>query len=73
MKLLRDLFTDAQDNWEWASIQGAAAFAAFMIIAFYHYIWLGNTFDPLAFGSGTGAIAAATGAHKIMSNKGDEE
>lgn len=71
-KLVTDLFTSSDGNtWEWASIQGALAFSAFLIFAFYHYIVLKTPFDPVGFGTGTGAIAAGTGAHKILSGKAD--
>lgn len=72
MKVIRDMFTSADGtSWEWASIQGALAFIAFIVYSTYHYIVLKNPFDPISFGTGTSAIAAGTGAHKLMSGKAD--
>ena len=70
--IFKDCFTDSSgEHWEWASIQGGLSFIAFHIFCAYHYIILKNPFDPVAYGSGNAAIAAATGAHKLMSAKGD--
>lgn len=71
-KLIQDLFTSADGTtWEWASIQGALGFIAYLVFSTYHYIVLKQPFDPVQFGTGTGAIAAATGAHKLLSGKAD--
>lgn len=71
-KLLKDCFTDSSGEfWEFASILGAIAFLAFLAFSAYHYIYLKTPFDPIAFGTGSMAIAGGTGAHKLMSAKGD--
>lgn len=73
-KLLKDCFTDSSgENWEWASTQGALSFVAFHVFCAYHYIYLKTPFDPVAYGTGVGAIGVGTGAHKLMSAKGDAE
>lgn len=72
MKLLRDCFTDSSgDSWEFASILGALAFLAFLVFSCYHYLILKTPFDPIAFGTGSMAIASGTGVHKLASAKGD--
>ena len=71
-KLIRDCFTDSGGNdWEFASILGGLAFLSFIGFSIYHYIVLKTPFDPVAFGGGSMAIASGTGAHKLMSAKGD--
>ena len=73
-KLLLDCFTDASgQNWEWASIQGGLSFLAFHIFCAYHYIVLKTPFDPIAYGTGVGAIGLGTGTHKLLSAKGDAQ
>ena len=73
-KLIKDCFTDSSgDAWEFASILGALAFLALLVFSVYHYLWLKTPFDPIAFGTGSMAIAGGTGAHKLMSAKGDAQ
>lgn len=70
--LVKDLFTSSDGvTWEWASIQGALAFLAFLVFSAFHYIYMKMPFDPVSFGTGTGAIGLATGGHKLMSGKAD--
>lgn len=73
-KLIKDCFTDSSgEAWEFASILGALAFIAFLVFSAYHYLILKTVFDPVAFGGGAMAIASGTGAHKLMSAKGDAQ
>ena len=73
-KIVKDCFTDSSgEYWEFASILGATAFLAFLIFSAYHYLWLKTPFDPIAFGTGSMAIAGGTGAHKLFSSKADAD
>lgn len=73
MKIIRQLFTDSQDNWELASILGFLVFCVFIYLSIHAYVMLKQTFDPQAFGVGAGGLATGIGAHKFMGNKGDNQ
>ncbi len=73
MSVLRNLFTDSNDDWELASILGLVVFAVFLLLSIHAYVILKQTFDPQSFGLGAGGLATGVGAHKLMSNKGDSQ
>ena len=62
MKLIRDLFTEADnETWDFGRVQAAIFAGAFLACSFNAYIIRGQLFDPQTFGIGLGSITLALG------------
>lgn len=71
MKYLKYLLLDREDNPELVSVLTVLMAIAFLTYSSYSYLYEGQQFSPLAWGSGAAAIIAALGGAKKWSNQGD--
>ena len=70
MSVLQNLFTEADNaTWDVGRCQWAAGTVVFFALSLYSYIYRQQPFDPIAWGTGFGAVMAAGGAMIWMKGK----
>ncbi len=70
MKFVRELFTEADNTtWDLGRLQWFVGTLVFFALSGWAYGWRGQTFDPVSWGTGLGAVLAAGGGMIWMKDK----
>jgi hypothetical protein len=68
--VFKNLLTEADNTtWDVGRFQWAAGTVVFFLLSLYSYIYKGQMFDPIAWGTGFGAVMAAGGAMVWIKSK----
>ena len=68
--VLKDLFTESDnETWDVGRLQWAVGTIVYFALSAYAYVWKGQPFDPIAWGTGFGAVMAGGGGMVWMKGK----